>query len=287
MQDTIENIGFSRFIDQPIAMELISIDEIYDRCRKNNFDLTVSHRIEFHALIIITGGKGVHHVDFKEIALSPGVVVPLVKNQVTFFQASPTVKGHIISFKESFISENVGEKDLFHFLHLFNTPSLLVGEENISSLLPFLDLLKKLQMENNNNLKSDLAKNLFLALLVQIKRSTVYQHEVFQSKRFKDFIHFKQLIGQHYQDSHDAKFYARKMLVSYKYLNDICKELGNATAKAFLDQWLLLEIKRNLSEEKYTVQEIAYNTGFQEPSNFIRFFKRYEGMTPNQFTKQL
>lgn len=283
MIDDIENIDFTRFIDQPIAMEVLSIQELYEKCRKANFDLTVNHRIEFQALFIITAGKGVHNVDFKEIVLSPGVVIPLVKNQVNFFQKEPSAKGYIISFKESFLLEDVGEKNLFHFLHLFNTQSLLVGEENIPLLLILLNSLLQLQSDSNNNLKSDLAKNLFLSLLIQIKRLTVYQHEVFQGSRFRDFIHFKQLIAQHYQDSHDAKFYARKMQVSYKYLNDICKELGNSTAKAFLDQWLLLEIKRNLSEAKYTTQEIAYKTGFQEPSNFIRFFKRYEGVTPAKF----
>ncbi|TGV01318.1 helix-turn-helix domain-containing protein [Flavivirga rizhaonensis] len=283
----IENIGFTRFINQPIDFEIISIEELYQRCRESNFDISISHRIQFHALIIVTEGKGFHNVDFNEIILSPGVVIPLVKNQVNYFQKELQVNGYVISFKESFITDNIGEKDLFHFLHLFNTKSLLIGEENIPLLIPYLELLKSMQKSNNQNLKSDLAKNIFLSLLIQIKRLTVYQHEIFESRHFKDFIQFKQLITQHYQDSHDAKFYAKKMLVSYKYLNEICKELGNVTAKAFIDNWILLEIKRNLSEKKYTTQEIAFKVGFDEPSNFIRFFKRHEGITPSKFANQL
>ncbi|WP_299184037.1 helix-turn-helix domain-containing protein [uncultured Aquimarina sp.] len=279
----IENIRFTRFINQPIDFEIISIAELYDRCRQSNFNISVSHRIQFHALIIVTEGKGLHNVDFNEIILSPGVIIPLVKNQINFFQKEPQVKGYVISFKESFIIDNIGEKDLFHFLHLFNTKSLLVGEENIPALLPFIKLLENMQESSNQNLKSYLAKNIFLSLLIQIKRFTVYQHEMFESKRFKHFIQFKQLISLHYQDSHDAKFYAKKMFISYKYLNEICKELGNVTAKKFIDSWLLLEIKRNLSEKKYTTQEIAFKVGFQEPSNFIRFFKKHEGITPSKF----
>ncbi|XMO87449.1 helix-turn-helix domain-containing protein [Algibacter sp. AS12] len=280
----IENIGFTRFINQPIDFEVIPIEELYERCKQSNFDISISHRIQFHALIIITEGKGVHNVDFNEIILSPGVVIPLVKDQVNYFEKELQVKGYVISFKASFITDNIGEKDLFHFLHLFNTKSLLTGEENIPNLIPFITLLKNMQESSNQNLKADFAKNIFLSLLIQMKRFTVYQHEVFQSKRFKDFIQFKQLISLHYHDSHDAKFYAKKLFVSYKYLNDICKELANVTAKAFIDSWLLLEIKRNLSEKKYTTQEIAFKVGFQEPSNFIRFFKRYEGVTPSKFT---
>ncbi len=279
----IENIGFTRFITQPIDFEIISIAELYEKCKQSNFDISISHRIQFHALIVVTKGKGVHNVDFNDIILSPGVVIPLVKNQVNFFQKELKVEGYVISFKESFIIDNIGEKDLFHFLHLFNTKSLLVGEENIPNLMSFIELLHGMQDSTNQNLKSDFAKNIFLSLLIQIKRLTVYQHEIFESKRFRDFLQFKQLISLHYQDSHDAKFYAKKMFVSYKYLNEICKELGNVTAKKFIDNWVLLEIKRNLSEKKYTTQEIAFKVGFQEPSNFIRFFKKYEGVTPSKF----
>lgn len=75
--------------------------------------------------------------------------------------------------------------------------------------------------------------------------------------------------------------------VSYHYLNEICKEIARQTAKAFIDSWLLLEIKRNISEKKYTSQEIAFKMGFKEPSNFIRFFKKYAKITPLQFQEEL
>jgi AraC-like DNA-binding protein len=131
--------------------------------------------------------------------------------------------------------------------------------------------------------KAELINSVFMALLFQIKRLSVYQHKAFESQRFKDFIRFKEILGQHYKSSHDAKEYAHKLAVSYKHLNDICKEMSNQTAKAFIDSWLLLEIKRNLSEKKYTTQEIAFKMGFREPSNFIRFFKRHEGVTPRNY----
>ena len=45
--------------------------------------------------------------------------------------------------------------------------------------------------------------------------------------------------------------------------------------------------KRNISENKYTSQEIAFKMGFKEPSNFIRFFKKFTGVTPNQFQEEM
>ncbi len=46
--------------------------------------------------------------------------------------------------------------------------------------------------------------------------------------------------------------FIKKMMVFYKYLNDISKKLGNVTAKAFIDNYILLETKRNLSKKNYS-----------------------------------
>lgn len=287
MKNDIENIIFSRFVNQPIPFEFISLKELYRRCKESDYDLSNPHRIKFNALILITEGESFHTIDFKEEILSPGVILPLTKDQVHSFNKEPTVKGYVISFEENFITENISEKNLFHFLHVYHTPSILIGKENLGTLNPFLQLLESLHLEANNIMKAEIINSAFMTLLFQIKRLSIYQHKSFESKRFKDFIQFKQLITEFYHESHNAKDYAKKLAVSYKYLNDVCKQIGHKTAKAFLDSWLLLEAKRNISENKYTSQEIAYKMGFKEPSNFIRFFKKFTNLTPNQFQQKL
>lgn len=286
MPTKIENIIFSRFVNQTIPFEFISIAELYDRCQKMAFDLSNPHRIKFHALIIITEGSGEHTIDFQKQKLFPGVILPLTKEQVHSFQKPLSVKGLVISFEEHFLTQNISEQNLFHFLQLFHNPIILLPEENMATLTPFLDLLLSVHKQSNANLKSELIKSIFMGLLFQIKRLSIYQHEIFESQRFKDFIAFKQLLTINYQESHNAKFYANELSVSYKYLNDICREISKETAKSLIDKWLLLEIKRNISEKKYTSQEVAFKMGFKEPSNFIRFFKRHTGRTPSQFQKE-
>ncbi len=287
MQNEIENITFSRFVNQAIPFEFITINELYARCKKNKYDLSIPHRIEFHALIIIFEGESKHFIDFKEETLSPGVILPLTKGQVHAFNRELSVKGCVISFEERFITQNTNDKNLFHFLHIYHTPSLLIGKKNLESLTPFLELLEKLHKDDNVNLKSEIVNSAFLTLLFQIKRLSIDQYKAFESKKFNDFIKFKQLITAYYHDTHNTKDYALKLSISYKYLNDICKEISGKTAKSFLDSWLLLEMKRNLSENKYTSQEIAFKMGFNEPSNFIRFFKKFMGITPIQFQDKL
>ena len=41
-----------------------------------------------------------------------------------------------------------------------------------------------------------------------------------------------------------------------------------------------------LSEESMHISEIAYDSGFENLSNFNRQFKKIKGITPSQFQKQ-
>lgn len=287
MQNEVENILFSRFVKQTIPFEFVSIQEVYKRVSKSNYDLSKPHRIAFHALIIVLEGESNHTVDFKEEALSPGVILPLIKGQVHSFNKELAVSGYVILFEESFIIHNTSDKNLFHFLHIYNTANIQISKEKVGTLKPILQLIENLLEDVDANLKSEVVHAAFMTLLFQIKRLACNQHTFFDSQRFKDFHLFKQLINKHYSETHNAKDYADKLNVSYNYLNEICKEIAHKTAKAFIDSWLLLEIKRNISEKKYTSQEIAFKMGFKEPSNFIRFFKKYTKITPLQFQEEL
>ena len=280
----IENIIYEEVAEQSIPFEILSLKELYKRFEKHHVDLFSNHRIEFNALMIITDGLQTHCIDFKEYKLKKGVLIPLVKNQIHYFNKQLSSQGFIISFNESFITQNITDKDLFNFLQIFHSSHLQVKNENLTLLQPFIELLIDAQKNPNNNLKADFIRSIFLSLLIQVKRLTFTKKESFETKRYRDYIHFKELISKYYNTSHNAKEYAEKLGVSYKYLNDICKEIGNSTAKSFIDNWLILEIKRNLSEKKYTTQEIAYKMGFQEPSNFIRFFKKHTNTTPSKYS---
>ncbi|SVD87682.1 uncharacterized protein METZ01_LOCUS440536, partial [marine metagenome] len=45
--------------------------------------------------------------------------------------------------------------------------------------------------------------------------------------------------------------------------------------------------KHQLTFARTSIQEIAYNLGFSQPSSFHRAFKRWTGMTPAQFVTQI
>lgn len=46
---------------------------------------------------------------------------------------------------------------------------------------------------------------------------------------------------------------------------------------------MVLEIKRALATSNASVQEITYTFGFDEPTNFVKYFKKHTGYSPAQF----
>ena len=279
----IKNVYHSEVVNQLVPFEVNTYKSLQNRHEKKYNDLFECHRIHFNSLFIITKGKGLHTIDCKEIELQAGTIVPLITKQVHFFHHNATIEGYIITFTDGFITQNTSEQNLMHFLQLYHSSQLQIVSHHVPLLIPFIELLIREQESNNTYLKHDFIKSIFFALVIQIKRLAPMEHYNTTNERFKIFTDFKKLVSEEYLSTHNAKDYAKKIGVSYKYLNEITKELSGKTTKSYIDSWVLLESQRYIAEEKYTIKEIAFKMGFGEPTNFVRFFKNKTGLTPNKF----
>lgn len=55
----------------------------------------------------------------------------------------------------------------------------------------------------------------------------------------------------------------------------------------FLNYQRIIRSMELLSEKTYSIQEVAYKTGFNTPNNFNRVFKRMTGINPKEYTSQI
>ena len=81
--------------------------------------------------------------------------------------------------------------------------------------------------------------------------------------------------------------YAFAMGLSSKTLNTVTKSIIHKTAKEFIDEIRTKKIKRILNNTKLSIKEIAYQSGFEETTNFYKHFKRQTQTTPEQFRSNL
>ena len=73
------------------------------------------------------------------------------------------------------------------------------------------------------------------------------------------------------------------MSISTKTLNNITQSVVNNSAKAYIDERTIMQIKRLLISTDLSIKEIAYDSGFSDPTNFFKYFKKFTGNSPEVF----
>ncbi|HIZ86945.1 MAG TPA: helix-turn-helix domain-containing protein [Candidatus Coprenecus pullistercoris] len=119
---------------------------------------------------------------------------------------------------------------------------------------------------------------------VPFKRSL----EVRENARRQNICHqFVRLIRENSAQEHLLPFYAGKLGISPRYLNDVVAEyFDGRTPKELIDAQLTAEIKVQLDNPLLTVSEIAGYFNFPEHTSMSRFFKRNTGLSPKEYRMQ-
>ena len=82
-------------------------------------------------------------------------------------------------------------------------------------------------------------------------------------------------------------FYASSLCVTPQYLRRIVKYMSGKTVHTWINEALIREIEKRLAETDMTIQQIAEELSFSEQATLTRFFKRYKGISPLKYRKQL
>jgi AraC family transcriptional activator of pobA len=79
--------------------------------------------------------------------------------------------------------------------------------------------------------------------------------------------------------------YASLLNTTPQNLNAACRKSGGQSAGEILDGFIIDEAKRLLLYTDNNVGEIAYQLNFKDPSYFVKFFKKYQRITPDEYRK--
>lgn len=80
-----------------------------------------------------------------------------------------------------------------------------------------------------------------------------------------------------------VQYFADRLFVSANYLNDMLKNLTGQTTQQHLHNYLIEQAKELLTTTNLSVNEIAYQLGFEYPQSFNKLFKKKTLLTPLQF----
>jgi two-component system response regulator YesN len=97
----------------------------------------------------------------------------------------------------------------------------------------------------------------------------------------------RSLIERNYDKKVTLRDAAATVCMSPKYLSRVFKEITN---KGFIEYRLEIMVEKGkelLGGTERTVAQIAYELGYQNTESFIRQFKKYTSLTPNQYRQHV
>lgn len=246
------------------------------------------HRAEFFHVLWITEGTAVHQVDFKPVELNANDMLFLNKDIVQQFDTASVYDGYVVIFTDNFYCRTEDDTTFLRSNMMFNDLfdlSRIQIPANDDSFIVLLNQIKAEQKKQGDQFQSKILHNYLKNFLLHGERIRNTQQKPLTSitADLKYFTLFKELLEQQFKKERQIEFYANKLFLSLRRLNQATDKVFGKTAKQVIDERVLLEAKRLLAHTNDSIKELAYDMGFGEPTNFIKYFRKHSGLTPVEF----
>lgn len=236
-----------------------------------------SHRISFYAVVWFRESKGNHFIDFESYPVRKNRVYFIGKHQVHSIPARSLPKALTIVFSTDFF-QRIEEPFLRQLFLPFDNAGFQIPAHMVK---PMEQLFELILLEYNGAADADLLLKYTTAFLFQLHRFS--GHSFSLAAEDQRMLQLFQLIETHYKENRSTTFYAQKIGLTAKRINEILREKASTTISQLCYQLLLIEAKRELFHGQAPVKTIAYDLGFSDQSYFARFFRKHTGVTPEQF----
>ena len=275
----------------------LAIFDLHSYLNKNYVNTTKPHIHSYYQIIWFQSGKGKHYVDFKEYDISGDAIFFIAKNQVHYFDHRLSYKGIMLHFNEAFLRKDDDVADNFLSSNLFNNPyqqpSCCVGSSINKLLQEYIQLIKN-ELQNEEAFgKEELLRAYLKAFLIQVQRGKNKFEKnnpdvplLFDEKRIQ-LTRFTNLINQHYKKGLTVAEYADLMHISLKTLSNLTGQLLNKTPSLMIQERIILEAKRLLLYSNLNINQVGYRLGFDDPSYFVKYFKKHTKISPSEFRKSV
>ncbi|MCL7764633.1 helix-turn-helix domain-containing protein [Polaribacter sp. Z014] len=265
--------------------ERVNLAELYT---KNFESLTVPHRADFYQIIWFKKGQPKHMIDFNHLDIKPNTILFVDKNSVQCFDPLVPIEGEVLLFTDNFFCKTEEDTQFLRSNMLFNdlhTISTIQVQDLKTIFHSFFQLIKKEEDTTLDYFHADILRNYLKNILLLSERARQNQNNITIDKGtdLECVIRFRDLLDVQFQYQKSVSKYALQLNVTQKRLSRATLKIMAITPKQMIDARILLEAKRLLVHNSASVKEIGYTLGFDEPTNFVKFFKKHQTITPKEF----
>src|SRR5690606_28149823 len=98
---------------------------------------------------------------------------------------------------------------------------------------------------------------------------------------------FQNLVETNFLTNRDITFYADLMHIAPNTLSKKIKSIFNKTPTQIIQERVILEAKKQIHLTHKSIKEVAAQLNFTDEFHFSKYFKRYTGVSPSSFRKEV
>lgn len=248
-----------------LPFECFTLGELRERVGRA--ELEELQQLRFDLVIAPTAGRGVHEVDFVRTSVGPNEWLHIRPGQV-----HRSIEGAY-------------RADLILFAELTRTPHwqsgpriIALDDDQLHDIRPLLDLARHRRRTDVGTATLQTLRDLLVRWLGLDRPDASDRDPLYAS--------FRRLLDKDVIHSRNVEEYAARLGCSARTLARACERAGAYAPKKLIDEAVVLEAQRLLALPGATVTDTARTLGFDEVTNFTKFFKRVAGGTPSRWQSE-
>ena len=278
------DLGFAHSAGRASPIEVARVSEL--RLRKLDHSIYQPARLDFHLIQFVVAGGGRHWSDFESVELRAGDLLHIRPRQVHAFDRGSDHEALMIFFTPNALAQ----AHLPAPVRWEPNTVLRPAADDFAVLISMLEAQAALDRRAVALDSGAVAPHLLAAILeglANVARSQRAGGSVAEV-RAEEMVHaLERLLDQHHASSRSAAWYAKELHVTERSLGRACQRVRGLSPKRLIDLRVILEAKRWLSTSSKTVEAVGLGLGFSEATNFVKFFRRMVGETPEAFRQRV
>jgi AraC family transcriptional regulator, transcriptional activator of pobA len=269
--------------EQNKEIEIIEIGKRY----KVSTLVSTPYRTDFYQIIWFKKGTVSVHIDFEEIPIEPDTILFLNKNKIQSYLATGKVEADIIIFTENFYNNSFSttkriERGLL-FSDLLVNSIIKPSDPNFKIIK---DIIFNEYFNQDDDFHLDFLRNQLHCFVLLAERVISKEHKLKSKGIDLDvYLQFKSLLDKKFKEEKSVAYYCCQLNITEKRLNRALTNVSSKTPKTEIHNKIILEAKWLLGNGELNITGISIELGFSEPTNFIKYFKKYTGKNPSAFSK--
>jgi AraC family transcriptional activator of pobA len=250
----------------------------------------ITERLNVYEILWIKSGNLVLESNLKTYALAEGSICCLAPGQVRRLRFSEDSRGDYLALEAGYfyrICTEVKFPLITLDTHHLGKPMLISVKEHWAQESD--DSLQQLRrLSQAEEVAEDLLNMWLRVFLIYLKKHIDIKDEEQHMFRDMDLVNdFMRLLSGKYATKKMVAAYALELHVTPHYLNQIVKRVSGFSVSHHIQQFLIIEAKRQAMASNKSMKQIAYDLGFVDTAHFSKYFKNNAGINFTDFKKEI